>query len=120
MRYAARQRQRLHGAVGLKHGVDTLTEEANVYAGRPVNLSTRSDMKSALDTLIEQLEAGTWTPSDAAPNRDNADSLAACGSPDCGGCYVVDVESGAKIHPPKSSPEWLFWLERWKPTGKLQ
>jgi hypothetical protein len=41
--------------------------------------------------------------------------LAACGSPECDGCY--DVGDGRKIHPPKSSPEWLAWLERWEPKG---
>jgi len=35
--------------------VDTWTEKLNVYAGYPVHL-----LKSALDSLIEELEAGTW------------------------------------------------------------
>jgi hypothetical protein len=46
------------------------------------------------------------------------DKLAACASPACAGCY--DVGDGRKLHPPKSSPEWLAWLERWQPRGKLQ
>lgn len=45
---------------------------------------------------------------------------AACGSPACAGCYVVDPESGAKIHPPKCGKEYQSWLERWQPKGKTQ
>jgi hypothetical protein len=39
------------------HGVDTLTEKLNKNGGCSVNLSTPSIMKSALDSLIEELEA---------------------------------------------------------------
>lgn len=45
---------------GLILCVDTWTEKLNVYAGCPVNLSTGSVMKSPLDSLIEELEAGAW------------------------------------------------------------
>jgi hypothetical protein len=40
------------------------------------------------------------------------------GSPHCAGCYGVG--HGRKIHPPKSSVEWLVWLERWEGRGKAQ
>jgi hypothetical protein len=43
--------------------------------------------------------------------------LAPCKAPQCAGCYVVDDETGARIHPPKSSRSWL---ERWQPNGKPQ
>jgi hypothetical protein len=33
------------------------------------------------------------------------ESLALCGSPDCGGCY--DVGDGRKIHPPKCGAGWV-------------
>ena len=36
-------------------------------------------------------------------------SLAPCGSPDCGGCY--DIGEGRKIHPPKASAEWLRGIQ---------
>jgi hypothetical protein len=43
--------------------------------------------------------------------------LATCGSPDCAGCY--EVELGRSIHPPKPSKDWLEWLSRWqKPKGE--
>jgi len=45
---------------------------------------------------------------------------ATCGSPDCAGCYLVDAEAGAKIHPPKCGEDYRAWLERWKPRGKPQ
>lgn len=43
-----------------------------------------------------------------------------CGSHDCAGCYVVDEETGARIHPPKISETYRKWLEQWKPKGKPQ
>ena len=46
--------------------------------------------------------------------------MAACGSPDCAGCYVVDAETCARIHPPKCGEEYRKWLERWQPKGKPQ
>jgi hypothetical protein len=52
------------------------------------------------------------------PMQHFSDKVAPCGSPHCAGCY--DVGDGRKIHPPKSSPEWLAWLERWQPNGKVQ
>ncbi len=46
--------------------------------------------------------------------------LAPCGSPKCGGCYVVDAETGAKIHPPKCGEDYRAWLERWEAKGRVQ
>ena len=46
--------------------------------------------------------------------------MAACGSPDCAGCYIVDAETGARIHPPKCGEEYRRLLERWQPKGKPQ
>jgi len=43
------------------------------------------------------------------------EELAACGDPACNGCY--DVGDGRKIHPPRTSQEYLEWLEKWEPTG---
>ncbi|MGD0126375.1 MAG: hypothetical protein ABSF46_13515 [Terriglobia bacterium] len=45
-------------------------------------------------------------------------ALAPCGSPQCAGCY--ELEPGRRIHPPRSSPHWLAWLERWQPKGPVQ
>jgi hypothetical protein len=93
-------------------------------------------MKSALDSLIEELEAGEgqaskafqpmqaeqcdWPPPLPVREREaqGRANLAACSSPHCAGCY--DVGDGKRIHPPKCSPEWLAWLERWKPPGTVQ
>jgi hypothetical protein len=46
--------------------------------------------------------------------------VAACGSQRCAGCYVVDLATGAKIHPPKCSEEYRAWLERWESKGRVQ
>ena len=43
---------------------------------------------------------------------DKFGTTAACGSPDCAGCY--DVGNGRKIHPPKCGKDflrWRAWLE---------
>jgi len=90
-------------------------------------------MKSALDALVEALEANTWAlpqstgeeresnasqprtvPALAAPRFDasGADKLAPCGFPDCAGCY--DLGDGRRIHPLKCGQEflrWRAWLE---------
>ncbi|MBI1955897.1 MAG: hypothetical protein HYS38_05840 [Acidobacteria bacterium] len=45
--------------------------------------------------------------------------VAPCGSPHCGGCY--EVAPGARLHPPRISPEWRAYLDRCqteKPTAK--
>lgn len=44
--------------------MDTWTQNLNVYAACPVHLSTDSVMKSDLESLIENLERGTWKPKD--------------------------------------------------------
>jgi hypothetical protein len=99
-------------------------------------------MKSALDMLIEELEARAWErtelsppkaqpvesrhavtpgysgPPTSRPKLSPEVKLAACGSPHCAGCY--DVGDEKKIHPPKCGEDYLKWLERWKPTGKAQ
>jgi hypothetical protein len=45
---------------------------------------------------------------------------APCGSAPCGGCYVVDAETGAKIHPPRAGQSYLDWFARWNGSGKVQ
>lgn len=48
---------------------------------------------------------------------------AGCPGPDaCAGCYSVGVVDGVErfIHPPKSSPEWGAWLQRWRAEGRVQ
>jgi hypothetical protein len=80
-------------------------------------------MKSALDSLIEELEAETWQSSHAGRTQVQEPTLpvvllAACRSPHCAGCY--DVGDGRKIHPPKCGEGYRTWLERWKPKDKSQ
>jgi hypothetical protein len=45
-------------------------------------------------------------------------TLPACASPECVGCYRV--EAGREIHAPRASEEWEAWLKRWEPKGKVQ
>ena len=45
---------------------------------------------------------------------------AACGSPNCDGCYMVHPATGATIHPPKCGEDYRTWLERWEAKGKVQ
>jgi hypothetical protein len=47
---------------------------------------------------------------------DGREATAPCGSPDCAGCYEVAL--GRRIHPPKSSEEWLDWLAKWQPRER--
>jgi hypothetical protein len=47
-----------------------------------------------------------------------AAELAACGSPQCAGCY--EVTPGVRIHPPKCGEDYRAWLERWEAKGRLQ
>ena len=82
-------------------------------------------MKTALDTLIEELEAGTWGPArcptrrfaqsteprsspnnppNPLPPSHKPDTTAPCGSPYCSVCY--EIAPGVRIHPPKTSEEW--------------
>jgi hypothetical protein len=79
-------------------------------------------MKSALDTLIEELEAGAWEHNEPCPPKAQASNRVAtaveCGSPQCAGCY--EVELGVRVHPPKGGASYRKWLERWQPKGKLQ
>lgn len=74
------------------------------------------------DTLLARVREAKPTIRQALrnpPAREvRREGLSACGSPHCAGCY--EVGGGKKIHPPKPSVEWLAWLERWKPEGKLQ
>jgi hypothetical protein len=50
----------------------------------------------------------------------SAKTVACCGSPYCAGCYVVDLKTGAKIHPPTRGEDYRVWLERWEGKGKPQ
>jgi hypothetical protein len=44
--------------------------------------------------------------------------VAACGSPDCAGCY--DALDGRQIHPPRCGEDYRKRFEQWQPTGKPQ
>lgn len=52
------------------------------------------------------------------PELREGNELAACGSPECAGCY--DVGQGNKIHPPKIGPDYIGWHKRWEPKGTVQ
>jgi hypothetical protein len=75
---------------------------------------------SYLEMALEVIEGKTVSEMALPKSNSQGGSLAPCGSPDCAGCYLVDAEAGAKIHPPKPSPKWLAWLERWETKGGLQ
>jgi hypothetical protein len=93
-------------------------------------------MKTALDTLMEALEADTWTPHGSlsdpttrkTENRENrlqaersplpSKSNAQCGSPQCSGCY--EVAPGVRIHPPEVGQDYLDWLKEWEARGRVQ
>lgn len=76
-------------------------------------------VRAAKPAILEALRNG---PAMSAVNKKQRqrDAIAPCGSPHCAGCYVVDAETGAKIHPPKCGDEYRKWLERWQPKGKPQ
>jgi|SRR5450432_2890062 hypothetical protein len=113
-------------------------------------------MKTALDALMEALEADAWAPpagsgvgppqafraslaeskpattqhkppsdvrpATATPTQEDYSmkALARCGSASCAGCYVVDAQTGAKIHPPKCGDDYKTWLERWEAKSRPQ
>lgn len=68
-----------------------------------------SRVRSAKPAILEALRHGKVI---------NRVELAACGSPDCAGCY--DVLDGKQIHPPKCGDDYRKRLEQWQPTGKPQ
>jgi hypothetical protein len=96
-------------------------------------------MKSALDMLIEELEAGAWActeissrkaqpvesehditpglsrPSASEPKQSQEGDPGECGSAHCAGCY--DVGDGKKIHPPRCGKDYLDWFKRWEEKG---
>ena len=43
---------------------------------------------------------------------------AACGSPNCAGCY--EVVPGVRLHPPKCGAKYRKWRERWEAMGRPQ
>jgi hypothetical protein len=95
--------------------------------GQPSEISVKALAMSVLAAAasvprVKHPGTGSVTapPSPSGHERETQsyDQLAACGSSHCAGCY--DVGDGRKIHPPKPSAEWLDWLEKWKPRGKLQ
>lgn len=52
------------------------------------------------------------------PELRGTDELAACGSPECAGCY--DIGQGNRIHPPKIGPDYAGWYKRWEPKSTVQ
>jgi hypothetical protein len=60
------------------------------------------------------------TPSQRTQLNHPQEKVAACGSPDCGRCYLVDPATGARIHPPKCGEDYRAWLERWEAKGRPQ
>jgi hypothetical protein len=74
-----------------------------------------------------RLEPASKIPSEMIPSIREAKpeilealrtGLAACGSPQCAGCY--DTGDGRKIHQPKIGEGYQKWLERWAPMGRPQ
>jgi hypothetical protein len=62
-------------------------------------------MKSALDCLIEELEAGIWVQPEEPEKDFERMPSSPCGSPLCAGCYGVG--DGKRIHPPKCGEDYL-------------
>jgi hypothetical protein len=94
--------------------------------GQPGQISVKAlalSVLAATATVPHAKYAGTG-PSSAPPlagrerEPQSKAPLAACGSSHCAGCYHLG--DGRKIHPPKSSAEWLARLEHWKPKGSVQ
>jgi hypothetical protein len=76
--------------------------------GRYLDLAIR-----ALETVNKQVEEPA---SPVAGPR--SEGLADCASSRCAGCY--DIEPRVRIHPPKCEQDYLDWLKKWEPKGRVQ
>lgn len=91
--------------------------------GKPLEALRNARVQQPCDSSEKELLHSLsqhWRVRDAAPEKGRADGLDPCRSPHCAGCYIVDSESGAKIHPPKCGEEYRKWLERWEGRGRIQ
>lgn len=52
------------------------------------------------------------------PETKELEEKAACGSPQCAGCY--DVGEGRKIHPPRCGEAFLRWRAWMEGKGQIQ
>lgn len=69
-----------------------------------------------------QPQSASQTAPEVQPGELPARSPQCPGPELCAGCYSIGAIDGRErfIHPPKASPEWKAWLERWQPKGKTQ
>lgn len=75
---------------------------------------------SYLEMALEVTEGKSGTKIVLPKSDAQSDSVAQCGSLDCAGCYLVDADTGAKVHPPKCGEDYRAWLERWENKGRVQ
>jgi hypothetical protein len=101
----------------MKSALDSLIEELETTI-RPVVLRPSHPEVSAYRPGIISPRAPLDSPRTAKSEERKCNGLAACGSPHCAGCY--DVALGVRIHPPKCGEDYRAWLERWEAKGKLQ
>jgi len=92
-------------------------------------------MKTALDGLIEALEAGAWTPptrtgdrppasrvAEAAPDRQKSPSVCwhCLGERQCSCISCAEGATGDQLIAPCVVCRSSEWLRRWEAKGKLQ
>jgi hypothetical protein len=65
-------------------------------------------------------EATAFHASEPSSEPQPSIDIARCSSPNCGGCYLVDPATGARIHPPKCGEDYRARLERWEAKGRVQ
>lgn len=81
-------------------------------------MAARREVRGVCPTPVDPVGQGAGQETSTVEAQTGG--LAPCGSPQCAACYVVDAETGAKIHPPKCGQKHLDWLKRWEPKGRTQ
>jgi hypothetical protein len=68
------------------------------------------------DTTLESRSINTGRETRAESQEPK--NRAACGSPECAGCY--EVAPGVRIHPPKCSDDYRAWRQTWEAKCRVQ
>lgn len=87
------------------------------------NTAARQACNTAPDDVLQRDATHDATMQHSCDTPEPPSRSPQCPGPEvCAGCYSVGVIDGRErfIHPPKASPEWKAWLERWQPKGKVQ
>src|SRR5271166_537627 len=80
---------------------DTWTPPVGSGIGAPKSFHASPRASTAATLQGKAPHAACPGIEEATPDDNPVNSSATCGSATCAGCYVVDSQTGARIHPPK-------------------